>query len=80
MNLNPYTVVPIPGEVSVAFAEDFRIEIAFCDPQTGEPVLDCTGEHAPLVSELLASLPAEVLAQLVYELAPRMVAVAKGLY
>jgi hypothetical protein len=78
MDLNPYRVTPQAGPVSVAFAEDFRVEIAYVDSRTGEIVADYTGEHSMLVSELLSSMPAEVLAEMVYELAPRMVMIAKG--
>lgn len=78
MNINPYQITPVPDPVQVAFASDFKIEMAFVDPATGETVVDATGENAVLVSELMSSLPAPVLTQMVYELGPRMVAYAKG--
>ncbi len=79
MDLNPLQIVPVEGPVPVSFAEDFRVDVAFRDSQTGEVFLDRTGENAVLVSELLQSLPAEALAQFVAETAPRMVAIAGGL-
>lgn len=77
-NLNPYKLEIVPGPVAVTFAEDFRVEIAFVDGRTNEVLVDCTGDNSVMVSDLLSSLPADVLAQLVYDLAPRMVAIAKG--
>jgi hypothetical protein len=79
MDLNPYKVAPIADPVQVTFAGDFRIELAYVDGRTGEVVADYTGENSMLVSELLSSLPAADLAQLVRELGPRMVAIAKGI-
>jgi hypothetical protein len=73
-----YTVEPIAGPVSVTFVEDFRVSLAFRDSATGEIVADYTGENSVLVSELLSTMPAAALAQLVYELGPRMVEIAKG--
>jgi hypothetical protein len=78
MDLNPYNVTPIAGPVEVTFAEDFRISLAYVDSTTGQTVADYTGENSVLVSELLSSMPAEALAQMVRELAPRMVEIAKG--
>ncbi|APW60482.1 hypothetical protein [Paludisphaera borealis] len=79
MDLNPLRITPLPGAVSIPFVEDFLIEVCFRDSATGAVVLDCTGEHGVKVSELLASLPTEVLAAFVNETAVKMVMVAKGL-
>lgn len=74
-----YAVTPIPGAVSIPFAEDFKIEVAFLDSSTGAALLDCTGPNAILMSTLLAAMPSEVLAQLVNETAVKMVMIAKGI-
>jgi hypothetical protein len=72
------TITPVPGAVSIPFAEDFLVSVKFIDSETGAVVGDYSGDKAVLVSTLLASMPAEVLAQLVNETAVRMVAIARG--
>lgn len=73
-----YQVTSVPGAVSVPFAQDFKIEIAFVDSRTRTTIADFTGDKAVLMSTLLASMPPEALAQFVDEVAVRMVALAEG--
>jgi hypothetical protein len=78
MDLNPYTLSSIPGPKPIVLKNDYKIEIGFRDSITGEMLVDCTGNSAVLVSDLLENLPSEALAALLFEVANRMVALAKG--
>lgn len=79
MNLNPFYVIPIPGAVNVTFAQDFEIQVSFIDSSTGQLLLDCSSPgKTVLMSQLLSSMPADALFELVYEQAARMVEIAKG--
>lgn len=73
-----FKMTPVEGPATVEFARDFLVDVAFIDGDPREVVVDRTGEHAIRISELLSSLPGDVLAQLVSELAVRMVAIAEG--
>jgi hypothetical protein len=73
-----YAVTPVPGAVSVGFAQDFRIDVAFIDSRTGETIADFTGDRSVLMSTLLAAMPPEALRQFVEEVAVRMTALAEG--
>lgn len=79
MDLRPYSIEPVPGPKTVEIKTDYLISVCFCDPETGVPILDRTGENAVLISTLLETLPSEALAKFVHETAPRMVALHGGL-
>lgn len=79
MDQTPHKITPVPGPKTIEIKTDYRIEIAFRDPDTGAVLADFTGQHAVLVSELLESLPSEALERFVRETAARMVALHGGL-
>lgn len=77
-DLNPHSITPIPGPKTITVKSDYLIDTCFCDPETGEAVLDCTGDNAVTISELLETLPSEALAKFVESTAVQMLMLAKG--
>lgn len=73
-----YKITPIPGDKTITIKSDYRIEILFLDSVTGAVVLDCAGENAVLISELLELLQSEKLAAFVDGAAVSMVMIFKG--
>jgi len=78
VDLNPYKITPIPGDKTITIKSDYLIEIGFCDPETGEVRVDCTGDNAVLMSDLLQELPSPKLAAFVDRNAAPMVMLFKG--
>lgn len=78
MNIN-ISVTPVAGPVSVEFDNDFVDDIAFLAPGTNDVVVDCTGENALHMSELLASLPPDALMGVVRERVVELVKLARGI-
>lgn len=72
-----FSMTPIEGPATAEFPEDYRIDITFLNK--GEVVFDASGENALLVSEVLASLPAEELAEIVRDRAIELVKRARGI-
>ena len=78
MDLNPLKITPIPGDKTITIKSDYLIEVCFCDPETGDAIVDCTGANAVLISDLLETLPSGKLAAFVDQAAAAMVALFKG--
>lgn len=78
-DLNPHSITPLPGPKTITVKSDYRISTRFVDATTGAVILDCTGDNAVTISELLETLPSEALARFVGETAVRMLMLAKGL-
>lgn len=78
MNIS-ISVTPVAGPVSVEFDNDFVIDIAFLAPGTNDVVVECTGENALRMSQLLASLPSDVLMGVVREQVVELVKIARGI-
>jgi len=74
MNIN-ISVTPVAGPVSVEFDNDFT----FLAPGTNDVVVECTGENALRMSQLIASLPSDVLMGVVREQVVDLVKLARGI-
>lgn len=78
MNLR-FRMTPVPGPVTVEFAEDYRIDVTFLDVKTDEIMYDASGEGSLLMSKLLGQLPAEAIAEIVRDRAIDLVKRAEGI-